>query len=171
MPATAKILVTGASGQIGSELVIELRRRYGNGNVVAAGHSRQLTGKLKSGPFEYIDVTDRKNVEWVVEEHKIDVIYHLAAVLSATGERDPKLAWRVNMEGLRNILEIAEEKKLYRVFWPSSIAVFGPTSPRINTPQETILAPETMYGVTKVAGELLCMYYRRKFGLDVRSVR
>ncbi len=171
MPATAKILVTGASGQIGSELVIELRRRYGNGNVVAAGHSRQLTGKLKTGPFEYIDITDRKNVEWVVEEHKIDVIYHLAAVLSATGERDPKLAWRVNMEGLRNILEIAEEKKLYRVFWPSSIAVFGPTSPRINTPQETILAPETMYGVTKVAGELLCMYYRRKFGLDVRSVR
>ncbi|MGQ9782262.1 MAG: NAD-dependent epimerase/dehydratase family protein [Nitrososphaeria archaeon] len=168
---TKRILVTGASGQIGSELVIELRRRYGEENVVAAGYSKQLTEKLKSGPFECIDVTDRKSVEKVVEGYGVDTIYHLAAVLSAVGERDPRLAWHVNMDGLCNILEIAKEKEVHRVFWPSSIAVFGPSAPRVNTPQETILIPETMYGVTKVAGELLCMYYRRRFGLDVRSLR
>ncbi|MGD0329856.1 MAG: L-threonine 3-dehydrogenase [Nitrososphaeria archaeon] len=166
-----KILVTGSTGQIGSELSIELRRKYGSENVVTAGHRRQLDEKLKSGPFEYIDVTDKGSIEKIIKEHDIDTIYHLAAILSATGEKDPKLAWNVNMTGLYNILEISKERGLYRVFWPSSIAVFGPSAPRVNTPQETVLIPGTMYGVSKVAGELLCNYYHQKYGLDIRSVR
>jgi nucleoside-diphosphate-sugar epimerase len=173
MPADKmkKILVTGSTGQIGSELSIELRRKYGSENVVTAGHRRQLDEKLKSGPFEYIDVTDKGSIEKIIKEHDIDTIYHLAAILSATGEKDPKLAWNVNMTGLYNILEISKERGLYRVFWPSSIAVFGPSAPRVNTPQETVLIPGTMYGVSKVAGELLCNYYHQKYGLDIRSVR
>ncbi len=173
MPADKmkKILVTGSTGQIGSELSIELRRKYGSKNVVTAGHRRQLDEKLKSGPFEYIDVTDKGSIEKIIKEHDINTIYHLAAILSATGEKDPKLAWNVNMTGLYNILEISKERGLYRVFWPSSIAVFGPSAPRVNTPQETVLIPGTMYGVSKVAGELLCNYYHQKYGLDIRSVR
>lgn len=167
-----KILVTGATGQIGSELTIELRKRYGNDNVVAAGHRRKPSEKLfRSGPFEYVDVTKRESIEEVVRKYDIDTIYHLAAVLSAVGEEKPWLAWKVNMNGLYNVLEIAREYKMVRVFWPSSIAVFGPETPRINTPQNTVLIPRTMYGVTKVAGELLCNYYFIRFGLDVRSVR
>ena len=167
-----KILVTGATGQIGSELTIELRKKYGNDNVVAAGHRRKPSEKLfRSGPFEYVDVTKRESIEEVVRKYDIDTIYHLAAVLSAVGEEKPWLAWKVNMNGLYNVLEIAREYKMVRVFWPSSIAVFGPETPRINTPQNTVLIPRTMYGVTKVAGELLCNYYFIRFGLDVRSVR
>jgi len=167
-----RILVTGATGQIGSELTIELRKKYGNENVIAAGHRRKPSEKLfKSGPFEYVDVTDRESIASVVTEYKIDTIYHLAAVLSAVGEEKPQLAWKVNMDGLYNVLEIARKHELVRVFWPSSIAVFGPETPRVNTPQDTVLTPRTMYGVTKVAGELLCNYYFMRFGLDVRSVR
>ena len=167
-----RILVTGACGQIGSELTMALRERYGPENVVAAGHKTQPSEKLRtSGPFVFIDVTRRETVEEVVRKYDIDTIYHLAAILSAVGEKKPQLAWRVNMDGLYNILEIAREYDLVRVFWPSSIAVFGPETPRENTPQETVLRPTTMYGVTKVAGELLCDYYFRRFGVDVRGVR
>jgi nucleoside-diphosphate-sugar epimerase len=167
-----KILVIGATGQIGSELTLELRKKYGGDNVVATGHKRAPTDKLlQSGPFEYIDVTDRGNIEKVVKKYRIDTVYHLAAVLSATGEQNPQLAWNVNMNSLYNILEIAKEQNMLRVFWPSSIAVFGSSTPRVNTPQETVLVPGTMYGITKVAGELLCNYYFLRFGLDVRSVR
>jgi len=167
-----RILITGATGQIGSELTIELRKRYGGDNVVAAGHKRKPSGKLlESGPFEFIDTSDRESIKKIVEKYEIDTIYHLAAVLSATGEENPQLAWHVNMDGLYNMLEVAREQGVTKVFWPSSIAVFGPEAPRVNTPQNTVLIPRTMYGVTKVAGELLCNYYFAKFGLDVRSVR
>jgi nucleoside-diphosphate-sugar epimerase len=167
-----KILVTGATGQIGSELTIELRKKHGSANVIAAGHKTVPTDKLlQSGPFEYLDVTDKENIEKVVQKYEVDTIYHLAAVLSATGEQNPQLAWNVNVNSLYNILEIAREHEMVRVFWPSSIAVFGPSAPRVETPQETVLIPGTMYGVTKVAGELLCNYYFVRFGLDVRSVR
>ena len=167
-----RILVTGATGQIGSELTMELRKRYGGDNVVAAGHRRKPSERLvSSGPFEYVDIAKRDSVKKLVEGYDIDTIYHLAAVLSAVGERNPQLAWDVNMSGLCNILEVAREHNIVRVFWPSSIAVFGPEAPRVNTPQETVLIPRTMYGVTKVAGELLCNYYFMRFGLDVRGVR
>ncbi len=167
-----KILVTGATGQIGSELTIELRKRYGKDNVIAAGHRRKPSEKLlESGPFEYVDTGDKENIEKVVKKYDIDTIYHLAAVLSAVGEENPQLAWHTNMDGLYNVLETAREHNMTRVFWPSSIAVFGPEAPRVNTPQDTVLIPKTMYGVTKVAGELLCNYYFIRFGLDVRSVR
>jgi len=167
-----KILVTGATGQIGSELVLELRKKYGGENVVAVGHSRKPSDKLfSSGPYESIDVSDKTSIEKAVKKHSVDTIYHLAALLSATGEQNPQLAWTVNMNSLYCVLEIAREQKLAKIFWPSSIAVFGPTAPRSNTPQDTILIPGTMYGVTKVAGELLCNYYFMKYAVDVRSVR
>jgi len=170
--ATRRILVTGSTGQIGSELTLELRKKYGGGNVVAVGHKRPPSeALLDSGPFEIVDLNSRENIEKIVDKYDVDTVYHLAALLSATGEENPQLAWNVNMDSLYNILEIAREHHLTRMFWPSSIAVFGPTTPRLNTPQETVLVPGTMYGVTKVAGELLCNYYFLKFGLDVRSLR
>jgi len=172
MSEMKNILVTGACGQIGSELTMELRKRYGHENVVATGHKTRPSEKLcVSGPFEFIDVTRRETVEEVVEKYDIDTIYHLAAVLSAVGEEKPQLAWDVNINGLYNVLEVVREREMTRVFCPSSIAAFGPGTPRDNTPQETILRPATMYGVTKVAGELLCDYYFQRFGLDVRGVR
>lgn len=167
-----KILVTGAVGQIGSELTVELRRRYGGENVVATGHRTKPSAVLaEGGPFEFIDVVQRDTLEEVVAKYDIDTIYHMAAILSAVGEERPHLAWDVNMKGLYNVLEVARERDLVRVFCPSSIAVFGPDTPRHNTPQETVLRPTTMYGVTKVAGELLCDYYVRRFGVDARGVR
>jgi nucleoside-diphosphate-sugar epimerase len=167
-----KILVTGAVGQIGSELTMALRDRYGNENVVAAGH-RTAPGPLlrDSGPFETIDVGVKGSLEEIVAKHQIDTIYHLAAILSAAGEQKPQLCWHVNINGLYNVLEVAREQQLVRVFCPSSIAVFGCNTPCENTPQETVLSPTTMYGVTKVAGELLCDYYARRFDVDVRGVR
>lgn len=167
-----KILVTGATGQIGSELTIELIEKYGRDNVVAAGHRKKPSEQLlKSSIFEYVDATDKDNVKRVVRKYNIDAIYHLAAVLSATGEENPQLAWSVNMNGLYNILETAREEGIAKVFWPSSIAVFGPETPRIKAPQDAALIPRTMYGVTKVAGELLCNYYFARFCVDVRSLR
>jgi nucleoside-diphosphate-sugar epimerase len=167
-----RILVTGATGQIGSELIGELRKRWGRDGVIASGLSKIPTDSLKNaGPFEFLDVTDKSAIERSVREHKIDSIYHLAGVLSATGEKNPQLAWHVNMDGLHNVLEVARERSLKHVFWPSSIAVFGPETPRKNVPQEAVLIPRTIYGVAKVAGELLCNYYHEKYGLDVRSLR
>ena len=166
-----KILVTGATGQIGSELVPELRKIHGNNNVVVGVHSRPPPGDLTSGPTEKVDVANRQSIEDSVTKYDIDTIYHMAAILSAAGEKDPWLAWKVNMDGTYNVLETAREHKIVRVFCPSSIAAFGPETPRDNTPQDTVLRPRTMYGITKVAGELLCNYYFNKFGLDVRGVR
>jgi len=169
---TNKILVTGATGQIGSELTIELRKKYGNENVIAAGHKRPPSeALLKSGPYVTVDASDKKEFTETVQKHNVDTIYHLASILSAAGEKNPRLAWEVNMGGLYNVLEVAREFALVKVFWPSSIAVFGSQTPRVNTPQNTILIPTTMYGVSKVAGELMCNYYFTKFGVDVRSLR
>jgi len=167
-----RILVTGSAGQIGSELTMELRRLYGNENVVACGHKTQPSGELReSGPFHFIDINDREELEGIVKEYDIDTIYNMAAILSAVGERNPHLCWEVNINGFVNVLEVAREYEFARVINPSSIAVFGPQTPRDNTPTDTILQPMTMYGVTKVAGELLGDYYFRRFGLDVRGVR
>jgi len=166
-----RILVTGATGQIGSELTLALRERYGNENVVAAGHKRKPTEELlNSGPFEIIDCGMISTVEKVAKKYKIDAIYHLAAILSAVAEANPKLAWDVNINGLCNILDVAREHGC-AVFTPSSIGAFGPNTPKDSTPQDTIQRPNTMYGVTKVAGELLCDYYNKKFGVDARGVR
>lgn len=168
----SRILLTGAVGQIGSELTMALRERYGGQNVVAAGHRTEPDAALRdSGPFVYLDVTQRDMIREVVDEYGIDTIYHLAAILSAVGEEKPQLTWRVNIDGLLNVLEIARERQMSQVFWPSSMAVFGPDTPADNTPQETILRPTTMYGITKVSGELLCDYYVNRFGLDVRGLR
>lgn len=166
-----KILVTGALGQIGSEIVMKLRELYGNDNVVASGRRKKDNKKvLESGPFELIDVTNGQEVADAVSKYKIDSIVHLAAILSAVGEEKPHLLWDVNMNGLYNVLEVAREKNC-AVFTPSSIAAFGPSTPKDNTPQETIQRPNTIYGVSKVAGELLCDYYYEKFGVDTRGVR
>ncbi|MCK4607385.1 MAG: L-threonine 3-dehydrogenase [candidate division Zixibacteria bacterium] len=165
------ILVTGSVGQIGSELTMELRKRYGNDNVVAGGRKTKPSEKLlNSGPFEVVDCTDIDVVNDVVRKHKIDTILHLAAILSAVAEANPQLAWDVNINGLYNVLEVAREHKC-AVLVPSSIGAFGPTTPLDNTPQDTIQRPNTMYGVTKVAGELLCDYYHKRFGVDTRGVR
>lgn len=166
-----RVLVTGGMGQIGSELVPELRRIHGKENVVVGDLSRPPQEELTTGPNEQVDVTVKESLERVVEQYDIDTVYHMAAILSAAGEKDPWLAWRVNMDGTYNVLEVARDHEMVRVFFPSSIAAFGPESPRINTPQETVMRPRTMYGLTKVAGELLCNYYFNKFGLDVRGVR
>ncbi|MFA5108905.1 MAG: NAD-dependent epimerase/dehydratase family protein [Candidatus Micrarchaeia archaeon] len=165
----AKILVTGANGQIGSELVVELRKKYGKENVIGLD-LRDALPEISDGPFVVMDATDKIKLGKIIDQHKITEIYHLVGILSATGEKNPELAWKVNMESLKAVLDFAKEKKL-KVFWPSSIAAFGPTTPRDKTPQRTVLEPNTMYGVTKVAGELLCSYYNHKYGVDVRSVR
>jgi nucleoside-diphosphate-sugar epimerase len=167
-----KILVTGALGQIGSELIPALRAKYGNENVIAVGHRKEPTEEFKkAGPFENADSRNKDELKALIEKYNINTIYHLVGVLSAVGEKNPDLAWDVNMKGLKNILELCVEYKIDRLFWPSSIAAFGPTTPLKNTPQKTVLEPTTMYGVTKVAGELLCQYYHVKYGLDVRSLR
>lgn len=165
------ILVIGAVGQIGSELTLELRRRYGAQNVVAGYRKSVPTGELaESGPMEVIDATQCETISAAVKKHNIDTIYHLAAILSAVGEKNPAAAWHVGMDGLFNVLEVARENNC-AVFFPSSIGAFGPTTPLDNTPQDTIQRPGTIYGVTKVAGELLCDYYHKRFGVDARGVR
>lgn len=169
---TKRILVTGAVGQIGSELTLYLRELYGDDNVLASDLRHDIPAEIAaSGPFEALDVTNIRKLRDLCSRYEIDTIYHLAAILSGSGERNPDLAWHVNMEGLKNILDIAHDRNMVRVVVPSSIAVFGPTTPRDETPQETLLRPTSIYGVTKVAGELLCDYYFSKFGLDVRGVR
>ena len=167
-----KILVTGAVGQIGSELTLALREKFGNDNVLATGRKTKPSGDLlSSGPFEYIDITNRGTIKKVINDYDIDTIYNMAAIISAVGEKNPQLCWNVNINGLYNIFDLAIEYDMVRVFVPSSIAVFGPQTPCINTPQDTILKPTTMYGVSKVAGELLGDYYFKKFNIDVRGLR
>jgi len=166
-----KILVTGAAGQIGSELTLALRERYGSDNVVAGINRTQPSEKIAgTGPVETADCTDAKALGATIKKHKIDTIYHLAAILSAVAEAKPNLAWNVNINGLYNVLELAREYGC-AVFVPSSIGAFGPTTPFDNTPQDTIQRPTSMYGVTKVAGELLCDYYHKRFNVDTRGVR
>jgi nucleoside-diphosphate-sugar epimerase len=167
-----RILVTGSVGQIGSELTLALRQRFGAENVVATGRKTPPSDALKnSGPFYFIDVAQRETLEEVVRKHDIDTIVHMAAILSAVGEQNPMRCWDVNINGTLVVLECAREHEMARVIIPSSIAAFGPETPRDRTPNDTILKPRTMYGVTKVAGELLGDYYFRKYGLDVRGLR
>lgn len=165
-----KILVTGATGQIGSELVPELRRLYGNKNVVAAGNKTQPSEELKSGPFIVVDVTNYDRVNNAIKEHDVGKIFHLSSILSAAGEKNPQLAYRVNFNGLYNVLETSRENEIERVIVPSSIAAFGPDTPK-HTPNDTIQRPATIYGISKVFGELMGAYYFKRFGLDVRGVR
>ena len=166
-----KILVLGASGQIGGELTEKLRAIYGSSNVIASDIRNGNAYLMTSGPFEIIDATDKEAILAVVKKHGVTQIYLLAAMLSATGERFPKKAWNLNMTSLLAVLDIAKEKYINQVYWPSSIAVFGPTSPKINTPQQTIMKPSTVYGISKISGEFWCNYYYEKYNVDVRSLR
>ena len=169
--AKEKILVIGASGQIGVELTLALRKIYGNANVVASD-LREENALLKgSGPYVSLDVMNKEMLHVQVIRQNITQIYLLAAILSATGEKNPNLAWSLNMQSLLNVLDIAREEKLQKVYWPSSIAVFGPTSPRQNCPQQTIIEPSTVYGISKYAGEFWCHYFNHRYGVDVRSLR
>jgi nucleoside-diphosphate-sugar epimerase len=166
-----KILVIGASGQIGVELTLALRKMYGNANVVASD-LREENDLLKgTGPYVSLDVMNKEMLHVQVIRQNITQIYLLAAILSATGEKNPNLAWSLNMQSLLNVLDIAREENLHKVYWPSSIAVFGPTSPRQNCPQQTVIEPVTVYGISKFAGEFWCNYYNRRYGVDVRSLR
>lgn len=168
---TKRILLTGAAGQIGTELTAALRQRYGAENVLATDIVPPPAAVKSSGPFATLDVTKADALVEALRAQRIDTVYHMAAILSATGEKKPDLAWSVNMNGTYNVLEAGRALGLKRVFIPSSIAVFGPETPTLDTPQETVLRPRTIYGVTKVAGELLGDYYVRRFGLDVRGCR
>lgn len=162
-----KILVTGARGQLGSDLVAALRHQWGADQVIESGRSPLVNTSL---PYEVLDVTEREHLQRLVNRHQIGTIFHLAGLLSANGEQHPDLCWDTNINGLRNVLEVAKQNTL-RVFWPSSIAVFGPHTPKLDTPQITVEDPSTIYGITKATGELLCHYYAQRFGVDVRSLR
>jgi nucleoside-diphosphate-sugar epimerase len=164
-----KILIIGAGGQIGIELTQELSLLYGSNNVIAA--DLKPIAALENNPFEKLDILDKDALYSIVKKHNVSQVYLLAALLSATGEQNPMFAWKLNMEGLFNVLDLAKEKHISRVYWPSSIAVFGPTTPRENTPQYTVMEPSTVYGISKQAGERWCEWYFHKFGVDVRSLR
>ncbi|MDO8599831.1 MAG: NAD-dependent epimerase/dehydratase family protein, partial [bacterium] len=164
----SKILVTGAFGQIGSELVPALQKKYGVDQIVALGH--QNVSSQFDGILEQADARDKESLSSIIKKHNIGTIYHLVSLLSVKGEIDPSVTWDINMNSLKYVLDLGIEHKL-KIFWPSSIAAFGPSTPRVMTPQHTVLEPTTIYGVTKYAGEGLCRYYNIKYGLDVRSVR
>lgn len=166
--ATDKILIVGSQGQIGLELTQELRAIYGNDNVIA---SDLKAPEQSNGPFETLDVMDKNRLDEIFKKHNVTQVYLLAALLSATAEKNPRFAWDLNMEGLFNVLNAAKEGVLKKVYWPSSIAVFGPTTPKKNTPQYTVMEPNTIYGISKQAGERYCEYYHQKYGVDVRSIR
>ena len=165
------ILILGACGQIGTELTLALRQKYGNESVVASDIRRSDLAELQDGPFEILDASDADALRAVCEQYKIHTIYHLVAMLSATGEKFPMKAWDLNMQSLLHVLELAREGVIQKIFWPSSIAVFGPTTPKEHTPQQTIMEPSTVYGISKLAGERWCEYYFNKYGVDVRSIR
>ncbi len=166
-----KILIIGASGQIGSELTLKLRELFGNENVVASDIKEGGEELMESGPFEILDAKDKQGIEQLVEKYEITDVYLMAAMLSATGEKMPMKAWELNMDSLFHVLELAKDKKIEKIFWPSSIAVFGPTTPKNDTPQTTVMEPTTVYGISKQTGERWCEYYFNKYGVDVRSVR
>ncbi len=166
--STEKILVTGANGQIGTVLTQALREVHGTDHVLATDIRKP---DIESGPFEMLDILNVQRINEIIEDHGITSIYHLAAILSASGEWNPQKTWNVNMNGLLSILEISRATGIRKVFFPSTIAVFGKTTPRVGTPQHTVIEPTTVYGITKASGELWCQYYHKRFGLDVRSVR
>ncbi|MFN0033288.1 MAG: NAD-dependent epimerase/dehydratase family protein [Flavobacteriales bacterium] len=166
-----KVLVAGASGQIGIELTMALRQQLGADNVIATDIRTTDSPVLKAGPFETLDVLDKAQMADTIARYGVTEVYQLAALLSATSEKKPELAWDLNMNGLFNILELAKAGKVKKIFWPSSIAVFGPTTPKVNTPQYTVMEPNSVYGISKLAGERWCEYYHQKFGVDVRSIR
>ena len=166
-----KILVIGCSGQIGSELTLELRKIYGNSNVIATDIRPAPPDIAGSGPFEILDVLDSAKLQLILEHEKITQVYHLAAILSGNAEKRPLASWDINMRSLMNVLELAREVNLKKLFWPSSIAVFGPSTPRIGTPQFTVMEPNTVYGISKLAGERWIEYYFNKYGVDTRSLR
>ncbi len=168
---STKILIIGACGQIGTELTHSLRKIYGTENVIASDIRKLNNDVVNSGPFEVINALDFNQIEHLVEVHKIDEIYLMAALLSATAEKNPAFAWDLNMNSLFHVLNLAKAKKIKKIFWPSSIAVFGPTTPKENTPQYTIMEPSTVYGISKQSGERWCEYYHNIFGVDVRSIR
>ena len=165
------ILVLGASGQIGNELTQRLRVLYGNNNVIASDIREGNNQMMFSGPFELIDATDKETILKVIKKYNVSQVYLLAAMLSATAEKFPQKAWDLNMNSLLAVLDLAKEKHIKQVYWPSSIAVFGPTTPKENTPQKTIMEPSTVYGISKLSGEFWCNYYHKKYGVDVRSLR
>jgi nucleoside-diphosphate-sugar epimerase len=171
MTESDTILVIGASGQIGTELILRLRQMYGADKVIATDIRLPQNPEILEGPFEHLNVTDYNELERIVVEHQVGCIYHLAAMLSATGEKNPDKAWDLNMNGLLNVLRICKNNTDIRLFWPSSIAVFGPRTPKDNTPQYTVTEPSTVYGISKIAGEYWCQYYHDNFGVDVRSIR
>jgi len=164
-------LIIGASGQIGIELSMALRQKKGNERVIASDIRATTDADLLAGPYEILDVLDKPSLEAIITKYNVKEVYLLAALLSATAEKNPEFAWRLNMEGLFNVLELAKANKITKIFWPSSIAVFGPTTPRINTPQHTVMEPTTVYGISKLAGERWCSYYHERYGVDVRSIR
>lgn len=166
-----KILIIGACGQIGTELTQKLRKLYGTENVIASDIRKLNTDVVNSGPFEVVNALDFNQIEHLVEVHKITDIYLMAALLSATAEKNPAFAWDLNMNSLFHVLNLAKAKKIKKIFWPSSIAVFGPTTPKENTPQYTVMEPSTVYGISKQAGERWCEYYHNIYGVDVRSIR
>ncbi len=166
-----KILVLGSCGQIGTELVLALRERFGNDSVIAGDLKDECPATLANGPYVKLDALDRSAVRNYIIDNQVNEVYLLAALLSATAEKNPDFAWKLNMESLFTILDLAKEGHIQKIFWPSSIAVFGPTTPRINTPQFTVMEPSTVYGISKQAGERWCEYYFNKFGVDVRSIR
>jgi nucleoside-diphosphate-sugar epimerase len=165
------ILIIGACGQIGTELTLKLREINGINNVIASDIREGSKELMQSGPFEFINAMDYHSILAIIEKYSINEVYLMAAMLSATGEKFPAKAWELNMNSLFNVLNIAKEGKIQKVFWPSSIAVFGPTTPKENTPQETIMEPSTVYGISKQTGERWCEYYFNKYGVDVRSIR
>lgn len=166
-----KILVVGSSGQIGTELVLELRKIYGYDNVVASDIKNSSSEVMSSGPFETLNILDEKLLREIIKKHQITQVYLLAALLSATAEQNIELGWQLNMRSHSHILDLGREKLVKKIFWPSSIAVFGPTTPKENTPQHTITEPNTVYGISKLAGERWNEYYFNKFGVDIRSIR